>query len=73
MGANYAVARKKTTAYPAVYSIGKEPDPTLRAYKEKFLKQPSFISDLVSISQHYLVVAITVMNWTLASSGRLAM
>jgi hypothetical protein len=55
------VARKKTTAFPAVYSLGKESDPTLRAYKEKFLKQPSFVSDTGVRSQvifAYLLLAL---------------
>jgi hypothetical protein len=61
LGANYAVARKKTTALPAVYSLSRETDATLRAYKEKFLKQPSFVSDTGVRSQvifAYLLLAL---------------
>jgi hypothetical protein len=46
---------------PAVYSVGKETDPTLRAYKEKFLKQPSFSTETGVKSQvifAYLLLAL---------------
>jgi hypothetical protein len=55
------VARKKTTALPPVYSLAKESDPTLRAYKEKFLRQPGFESE-VGLKSHvifaYLLLAM---------------
>jgi hypothetical protein len=46
---------------PAVYAIARESDPTLRSYKEKFLKQPSFTSDTGVRSQvifAYLLLAL---------------
>ena len=57
------MARKKTTAMtlPAVYSLAKETDPQLRAYKEKFLKQPSFTTETGVKSQvifAYLLLAL---------------
>ncbi len=55
------MARKKTTALPAIYSVSKETDATLRAYKEKFLKTPSFESDIGVKSQvifGYLLLAL---------------
>jgi hypothetical protein len=55
------VARKKTTVLPPVYSLRNETDPTLRAYKEKFLKQLGFASE-TGIKSHvifaYLLLAL---------------